>query len=352
MIECQRFGDGFLDAVSMWAKLSKTPLNTTFELTPFCNFSCVMCYVRLNKEMAHKQGEMLTAEQWLDIARQAKDAGTLNLTLTGGEPLTHPDFWKIYAELNKMGFLIYLLSNGSLIDEQAIENFRIYGMPHIVKLTVYGASDETYKKICGSTDGFTRVSKAIDLLKEAGVPVKLTSTIVKENACDLQQIYAFAREKGLPMQHTISVHKSSRGSLNSAESSRFEFADFPEEITLKALEESKFPPIDSPFAWCASRGQNLVVTWHGHFQLCTTLSEPYVQYSGNLLSDFHKLDKLLDEIKSPDECQDCEWKEFCQRCPGILCSESGHPEKIDKAFCLMAKRLQDLYLKKKEETQL
>ncbi len=352
MIECQRFGDDFFDVLGNWARVSKIPLNTTFELTPFCNFSCVMCYIRLNKDMAQQQGKMLTADQWLDIARQAKEAGTLHLTLTGGEPMTHPDFWKIYGELNKMGFLIYILSNGSLIDQQAIENFRIYGMPHLVKLTVYGASDETYKKICASDDGFTRVSKAVDLLKNAGVPVKLTSTIVKENACDLQQIYAFAREKGLSMQHTISVHKSSRGSVNSVETSRFEFADFPEEVTLEALENSKFPPVDSPFAWCASKGGSLVVTWHGHFQLCTTLSEPFVQYSGDFLSDFRKLNDMLDNIKSPDECQTCQWKEFCQRCPGILCSESGHPEKTDKDFCLMAKRLQDLYLKKKEETQL
>ncbi|MBQ8228004.1 MAG: radical SAM protein [Clostridia bacterium] len=349
MIDCQHFGDDFLNEISIWAKQNRIPLYTTFELTPFCNFSCVMCYVRLDKNLAKEQGEMLTADQWIEIARQAKEAGTLHLTLTGGEPLSHPDFWKIYKELNKMGFLINILSNGSLIDEEAMANFRRYGMPHMMKLTVYGASDETYKRVCNSSDGFTKLSKAVDLLKEARVPLKMTSTIVKENACDLQKIYAFAHEKGISMQHTISVHKSSRGSINTVESSRFEFADFPDEISLDMLERSKFPPLETPFAWCASLGQSLVITWHGHFQLCTSLSDPYVQYSGDFLKDFHSLDKLLRSVKSPIECHSCEWKEFCQRCPGILCAESGHPEKIDSSFCLMAKRLQDLYNIKKEE---
>lgn len=349
MMDCQHFGDNFLNEMDLWAKRNRIPLYTTFELTPFCNFSCVMCYVRLNKEMAQQQGSMLTAGQWLDIARQAKEAGTLHLTLTGGEPLSHPDFWKIYEELNKMGFLIYILSNGSLIDDEAMAKFRLYGMPNMVKLTVYGASDETYMRVCNSPDGFTKLSKAVDLLKEAGVPLKMTSTIVKENACDLQEIYKFAREKGVPMQHTISVHKSSRGSINSVENSRFAFADFPDEISLEMLEKSKFPPLETPFAWCASLGKNLVITWHGHFQLCTSLSNPYVQYSGDFLRDFYSLDELLRKIKSPDECQECKWKEFCQRCPGILCAESGHPERIDKDFCLMAKRLQDLYKIKREE---
>ncbi len=349
MNSCQHFGDDFLSGLDEWACQNKIPMYTTFELTPFCNFNCVMCYVRLNRELARKQGKMLTTSQWLDIARQAKEAGTLHLTLTGGEPFTHPGFWEIYKELNKMGFLIYILSNGSLINEEAMAKFRLYGMPNMVKLTVYGASDETYKRVCNSTDGFTKLSKAVDLLKEAGVPLKMTSTIVKENACDLQEIYKFAREKRVPMQHTISVHKSSRGSINSVETSRFEFADFPDEISLEMLEKSKFPPLETPFAWCAGLGKNLVVTWHGHFQLCTSLSEPYVQFSGNYLSDYHKLINLLNKIKSPDECTDCELKEFCQRCPGVLCTESGHPEKTDEKFCLMAKRLMDLYRIKKEE---
>lgn len=352
MIACERFGDDFLNNLSVWAKENRLPLYTTFELTPFCNFNCVMCYIRLNKEQAKEQGEMLTAEQWLDIAKQAKEMGTLTLTLTGGEPLTHPDFWEIYSELNKMGFLVNLLSNGSLIDEEAMERFRLYGMPHMVKLTAYGASDDTYKKVCNSADGFTKLSKAVDLLKKAEVPLKMTSTIVRENASDLQGIYRFAFEKNVPMQHTISVLKSSRGALNSAETSRFEFADFPNELSLEDLERNKFPPLESPFAWCASYGNSLWVTWHGHLQLCSSLSYPYIQYTGSLSSGFNNLCEQLQNIKSPAECGECEWKGFCQRCPGILCAESGHPEKIDRNFCNMAKRLQDLYNLKKEDIKL
>lgn len=349
MIDCEQLHGDYLRQMHAWAKENSVPLTATFELTPFCNFKCVMCYVRLTKEQAETQGKMLSADEWLEIARQAKEMGTLNLALTGGEPLSHPDFWKIYGELNKMGFLISILSNGSLIDEDAMEKFRFYGMPYLIKLTVYGASDETYKKTCNSPDGFARLSKAVDLLKEAGVPIKLTSTIVHENASDLQAIYSFAREKGVPIQHTISVVKSSRGSVNSAESSRFALCDFPDELTLEELEKSKYPPLESPFAWCAGCKTSFWMTWHGHLQLCSFMNVPYVQYSGNLSSDYMELNLQLQNIKSPAECTDCEWKMFCQRCPGILCAESGHPEKTDDSLCRMAKRLYELYKIKKKE---
>jgi radical SAM protein with 4Fe4S-binding SPASM domain len=175
----------------------------------------------------------------------------------------------------------------------------------------------------------------------------LSSTIVHENAHDLKAMYDFAKQKDVPIKHTVSVVKSSRGSINSISGSRFEFADFPDELSLEYLEKSKIPWNKDPFALCLSKRRSLFVTWHGHLQLCSFLSDPYVGYSGLLETDYKLLSRKLNSIKNPDECETCEWQEFCQRCPAILCSESGHPEKTDKAFCNMAKRLYEIYKIKK-----
>lgn len=349
MNQCDVFPVDYLGALTRWARDNQVPLNGTFELTPFCNFQCVMCYVRLDKERAEAQGQMLRAEDWLSIAKQAKELGMLNLCLTGGEPLSHPDFWEIYAELNKMGFLITILSNGSLIDENVIAKFQQYGAPSCIKLTLYGASDETYLRTCHCKDGFTRVSRATELLQAANIPFKMTATIVKENAADLQEIYRFAREHKIPMQHTISVLKSARGAINTVEESRLAMFDFPEELTLEVLEQNKCPDLESPFSWCASYGSSLWMTWNGHMQLCSFMSKPFVPYSGDLVGDWEKLNEKLRNLRSPKECQDCAWKSFCQRCPGILCGESGDPEKIDPNLCDAAKRLYALYMAKQKE---
>lgn len=352
MLGCENFGDGFLAKLNLWAVEHCAPFSVTFELTPFCNFKCVMCYVRLDKEQAELQGKILTADEWIKIAEKLREMGTLKILLTGGEVFTHPDFWDIYSRLNKMGFWITIFSNGYLIDETAMEKFRLYGMPHNMQVTVYGASNETYRRMCGVSDGFDRVSKAIDLIKEAGVPLTLSSTIVKENADDLQQIYQFAREKKLPLQHTVSVVKSSRGAENTAETSRLGIADFSYEYTLEDLEKSKYRFPELPFSMCASYRKSLYITWHGKLQLCSFMNEPCVDYSGNISNDFKNLYTQLEKIKNPKECSDCEWKEFCQRCPAVLCAESGHPEKIDEDFCNIAKQLKQLYDIKKKETEL
>ncbi len=334
--------------LSYWAKDNVVPLEVTFELTPFCNFDCVMCYVKLTKEQAQKQGKVLNAQKWLEIARQLKETGTLYLSLTGGEIFVYPEFWELYSELNKMGFLITLLTNGSLIDEAVIEKFREYGMPYSVKLTLYGTSDETYFRTCGVKDGFTRTNKAIDLLLSEKVPCRLTATIVKENACDLQGMYNFARNKKIPLQHTVSVLKSSRGAQKDIASSRFDFADFSAEMTLEQLERNKYPDMESPFAWCGSYKKAMWITWNGNVQMCSFVTKPAVQFSGDIKEDWAQLIKKCSELKSPSECESCLYKEFCQRCPGALCAESGDAEKISSDFCRTAKRLYDLYNAMKE----
>ena len=348
MNDCQSLLPDAMFQLSQWAKENTIPLEATFELTPLCNFNCVMCYVKLSKEDAKIQGEILSSEKWLEIARQLKDMGTLYLCLTGGEIFAHPHFWEIYSELNKMGFLISLMSNGSLIDEEVIEKFKEYGMPYFIKITLYGASDETYFKTCGVKDGFTAVTKAIDLLIAENVPLKLTATIVKENACDLQEMYKFARGKKIPLQHTISVVKSSRGARTDAALSRFDFADFPEEITLEMLERVKSPDADGVFTWCGSYRKAMWVTWHGNVQMCAFVTKPAVKYSGDLKNDWVNLYEKCEKIKNPPECKNCLWKVFCQRCPGVLCAESGDAEKVSADFCRSAEKLFNLYTSMKE----
>lgn len=352
MNQCDAIPFDYMGNLYQWAKSNCVPLSGTFELTPFCNFQCVMCYVRLTGEQASQQGKMLRAADWIAIAKQAKDMGMLNLCLTGGEPFTHPDFWEIYAELNKMGFLITILSNGYLIDEAVIEKFKEYGAPYMMKLTLYGASDETYLRTCGCKDGFTKVSRATKLLREAKIPLKMTSTIVKENADDLQEIYRFARARNIPIQHTISVVKSSRGATNTAEASRFAMYDFSEELTLDALEKSKYPDLTSPFAWCGSYGSSFWMTWNGHLQLCSFMSRPFIPYTGDLGADWATLNENLRKLRSPEACEGCTWRNFCQRCPGILCAESGDPEEVDPSLCDAARRLYELYIAKQNEEVL
>ena len=79
--------------------------------------------------------------------------GMIYLLLTGGEPLLRSDFIKIYRELVKMGLLVTINTNGTLITPELIQCFREY-KPEKINITLYGMSDLMYKKVCGNENGF------------------------------------------------------------------------------------------------------------------------------------------------------------------------------------------------------
>ena len=121
----------------------RIPKNGTFELTVRFNLHCKMCLFRHDdKENPELMAKELTAEQWIDMARQAAEAGTMSLLITGGEPMLRPDFCEIWEGIYKQGFVMELYTNATLVSEQVIETLRKFP-PHIIGVTIYGASPET-----------------------------------------------------------------------------------------------------------------------------------------------------------------------------------------------------------------
>ena len=139
----------FIDYLFYKSRKSGAPMSGTFELTSRCNLDCRMCYIhkRANDQTAI-QGE-LSASDWINYAKEAQKSGMLLLLLTGGEPLLRPDFREIYIACINLGILISINTNGTMIDESMVEFFK-KNPPLRVNLTLYGASPETYQRLCGT----------------------------------------------------------------------------------------------------------------------------------------------------------------------------------------------------------
>ena len=176
----------------------RIPINASIELLPLCNMNCDMCYVRLSRAEMEKQGRLRTAEEWLSVARQMRDSGTLFLLLTGGEPLIYPDFRRLYLALRDMGFLITINTNGTLINEDWAAFFGAH-KPRRINITLYGADEQAYETLCHYPGGFARVTNGVRLLREQGVEVKLAGSMTPQNAKDLDRLFAVGRELGVPV---------------------------------------------------------------------------------------------------------------------------------------------------------
>ena len=178
------------------AKYFKIPIGGTMELLPLCNMTCKMCYVQKTKKEMEKEGHMLNCDQWLEIADKMKEGGVLYLLLTGGEPLLFPEFERLYNTLCKMGFIITVNTNGTLINEYWADVFAKSPCRRL-NITLYGKDDETYKFLCGNEKGFSQVMNAVKLLKERNVPFRFNFTSTPWNIEQLHDIMNIANENDI-----------------------------------------------------------------------------------------------------------------------------------------------------------
>lgn len=166
----------------------RIPVNGTFELTVRCNLHCKMCLFRhADSENARLLAEEMTADEWIEMARQAARAGTVNLLITGGEPLLRPDFCEIWEGVYQQGFLITLYTNATLVTPKVMETLRRYP-PHKIGVTIYGASPETYRKVCGDAATFARTIAGIHQLQTLPSVLEFRTTIIKDNYADADAI--------------------------------------------------------------------------------------------------------------------------------------------------------------------
>jgi MoaA/NifB/PqqE/SkfB family radical SAM enzyme len=157
-----------------------------------------MCYICGSEDHTELKKRELTAEQWIKLGRQARDAGCLFLTLTGGEIFIRKDFWQIYEALSNMGFLITLFTNGSLLNDDMIS--RLSKHPPIeISISLYGSSSETYGNINGHPEAYEKVKENIHKLVNAGVNIHLKTPIIKYTSSEYIQMREFARTFNKPL---------------------------------------------------------------------------------------------------------------------------------------------------------
>ena len=335
-------------------KKEEIPFHACFELTPLCNFNCNMCYIHLTPRQAKAQGRLLSTDQWMRIAEDAKKMGTITLELTGGEAVTRPDFFELYRAFIRMGFLIHLRTNGYLIDQDIIGILKEY-KPRKISVTLYGASDETYQRVCGISDGFSVVTRNIIEMKKAGLNVRLTMTVTNDNKDDVEVLEKWAEENGLFIIPFGALFTPIRGAKRSIEHLRLKYPEEESIIIDDAIpvstDREDLDDLFNPFWLCRGFGAVFCMSWDGRMTLCNTLTEIWTDpLNDGLENAYHALYRKLKSVKRPKECLNCKYIEFCAACPSMLQSSTGKVDHTSNYVCKMARRRFNTYASLVRET--
>ena len=332
------------------------PIGGNFELTARCNFDCPMCYVHLKQEDVEAQGRELTAQQWIDLARQARDAGMVFVLLTGGEPFIRRDFFEIYHAMKQMGLMISINTNGSMLEGEILDRL-IEDPPFRLNISLYGGCGETYRRMCGQ-DAYDRVVGNIAKLRQAGIDVRLNVSLTPYNSQDLERICQKAQELGVHMKATGYMYPSIRvnggqygcGNRLSAEDAarvnvkwdqiRYDEQTFEkraqamQELTL--VEDSECGLDLDEGVRCRAGNTAFWMTWDGRMLPCGMMPYPTVYpLETGFNAAWEELRKLTRQIRISPECAACPKRGVCPTCAAVSITETGRFDGKPEYVCRM-----------------
>ena len=171
------------------AQAARLPFAVHFDLTYRCNERCVHCYLDHDDH-----GELTTAEV-IGILDQLAKAGTLFLTLSGGEVLLRDDLFDVLAHARGLGFDVKLKTNGILVKEREAARLRALGVRQ-VQISVYSHHASVHDGITKVPGSLARSLDAIRFLKAQGLHVLIANVLMRQNAEDYPAVQALARELG------------------------------------------------------------------------------------------------------------------------------------------------------------
>ena len=327
------------------------PIAGNFELTARCNFNCPMCYV--HRTDAQAEGE-LSAAQWLQIAKDARDAGMVFVLLTGGEPFIRKDFFEIYRGLKELGLMISINSNGSMLTGEILEKL-LEDPPFRMNISLYGGSDETYRRMCGQA-AYAKVKENIRALKAAGVQVSLNLSITPYNKDDLKQIYEDAVALDVNVRTASYMYPQVR-----VNGQQFGCADrlTPREAAACAVEWDALRLTEEEFCRRAGDMQHLLeedrdgcpveigegvtcragsssfwVTWDGKMMPCGMMTQPVVYpLEQGFTAAWQELREQTAKIRLPGACRSCEYQKMCSVCAAVCLTETGRFDGVPEYLC-------------------
>ena len=191
MSEAAPFNPTPYDKIRQKAFTAAIPMNCQIEITYRCNHLCTICY---NSPTGQRE---MTTPQIFETLRKVNELGVLYVTLTGGEALCHKDFYKIAAEVRRLGMALRIYSNGYLMaDKKVVERIKRLS-PMEVELSIHGARPESHDELTRIKGSFDKLMIAMDNLHEAGIKMVVKCPITRLNQDELFDIRDIGQKYGV-----------------------------------------------------------------------------------------------------------------------------------------------------------
>lgn len=174
------------------------PLLAQLVITRYCNLDCSYC------NEFDKVSAPVPRAAMLERIDAVAALGTAAVTLTGGEPLTHPNLVEFVARVRLRNMICTIITNGFLLTRSRIEALGVAGLQGLQISIDNVVPDATSRKSLKSLRGKLELLHA-----HARFPVNVNSVLGlgDERAADAVEVTRMARDMGFSSSAAL-VHDS------------------------------------------------------------------------------------------------------------------------------------------------
>lgn len=209
-----------------------SPLHVTVEITEKCNLYCAHCYLNAscNKTTA------IDYEGFKSLVKKLKASNVLSIEITGGEVFMNKDAEKILELAFNEFSRVALLTNGTILKKSSLTLLEKNKDKLVMSISLDSVREELHDKFRGMRGSFRSTCKNIKRLTEAGIHVRVASSIFDENMWEVDKLAELAIELGAELFVYNFVENFGRGTdFNKNSSTKFskEYSRYLSETVFK-----------------------------------------------------------------------------------------------------------------------
>lgn len=159
---------------------TRFPRRIYFQITRNCTLECPACFIK-----AERGGDHVPTSSIMEIARFMGRHGLMEVRLTGGEPTTHPDFFKILHKFQEENVYVSVATNG-VLDQGTLD--ALCDERNLWVICSVDGNRETHNRYRPNTfDGIIRNLKYLKK-KNPSLRLRLTTVLTRENKNQMHEL--------------------------------------------------------------------------------------------------------------------------------------------------------------------
>ena len=316
--------------------MSYSPLkHLHIEITMECNERCIHCYLP-NK--LKSKAEQLSFVHFCEIVDEFVALGGEDITLSGGEPLTHPDFIKMLEYCNSKNLKSNILSNLTLMNDELIEALKNCNIGTI-QTSIYSLKQAIHDRITLRKDSLTKTMIAVEKLYKHGFSLQIACPVFAENFGETESLIKYAKEKGILLRINGMLLPQIDGNTDFKAKSNLSLNQ--KQLLLRSLLEHKNQYTNEQLLQCSTKSNDLYenpalfleqpicsagidscsISATGQVYPCTEwtafkIGDLHIDSLKDIWEKSEQLKQLraINKRKNYKKCLSCEALDFCKMC--------------------------------------